>query len=54
VVDAALQQAGWGEEYSLIQVACRENNKYDAKLGILSVICEQWVIGNDSVEHTVA
>jgi hypothetical protein len=50
---AALQHVGCGEEYSLIQVACKQDSKNGKKLGNLSVIFEHWVTGNDLVEHAV-
>jgi len=42
MADDALQQVCWGEVYSVTQVACVEDSKYDATLGILSVIFEHW------------
>jgi glycyl-tRNA synthetase alpha subunit len=35
------------------QVACIEDSKNDATVGILSVIFEHWVTGYDVAEYTV-
>jgi hypothetical protein len=40
MADNALQQVYGGEEYSVTQVACIEDSKNDATVGILSVIFE--------------